>query len=578
MSLTAAFNIARTALNASSLGIQVTGNNLANVATPGYSRQVGTLTPLGSNSSLNGNSIGRGVQMRDVRRQIDASLQQRLWNTNADVAAANQQSSVLSQLETVLGELGDHDLSSELSSFFGVWSERANQSQSSSVVVQQGQRLAGFMARVRTDLVDQRSQLDAELGTVITRANQLASSIADVNRSISEAELGGASANTLRDQRDQAVTELSQLMNVTVVDRGVQGTDVLIGSQPLVLGGQSRGLQVERRSIDGQNEVFVSLVDNSERVDVSSGKIGAILSGRGEHISSTISKLDQLAAQTAFEINKLHSTGRNLNGLASTIADLQVSTAHQTLAINDPDNQSFASLPYRAQNGGFIVQVRQVSSGATQSIRINVDLDGVTSAGLPGTSDDTTPEQIRAALDAIDGIRATFTPEGKLKVESETGYDFSFADDSSNVLAVMGVNSYFTGTTAANLQVRTDLVADPTKVVTGRMSNGQFIENGTVLAIAQLQDRPLASLSNQSISASWRDSVQAIGVATSAAQVNAEATAVIRDSLDAQRSAMSGVSVDEEAINLSNYQRAYQGAARLVQVTDELTQTLMSLI
>lgn len=578
MSLTAAFNIARTALNASSLGIQVTGNNLANVATPGYSRQVGTLTPLGGNSSLSANSIGRGVQMRDVRRQIDEALQQRLWNSTADVTAANQHAGVLSQLETILGELGDHDLSSELSSFFGVWSERANQSQSSSVVVQQGQRLASFMGRLRSDLVEQRGQLDAELGTVITRANQLASSVADLNRSISQAELGGASANTLRDQRDQAVTELSQLMNVTVVDRGVQGTDVLIGSQPLVLAGQSRGLQVERRNGEDGNEVFVSLVDNSERVDVTSGKIGAILSGRGEHITSGIDKLDQLAAQTAFEINKLHSTGRNLSGLTTTTGDLGIAVGDQTLAINDPANQTFTALPYQAQNGGFIVQVRNAASGATQSVRINVDLDGVTSAGVPGTDDDTTPEQVRAALDAIDGIRASFTPEGKLKVEAETGYDFSFADDSSNVLAVMGVNSYFTGTDAANLQVRSDLVADPTKVVTGRMSNGQFIENGTVLAIAQLQDKPLASLSNQSISASWRDAVQAIGVATSAAQVNAQASGVIRDSLDAQRAAMSGVSVDEEAINLSNYQRAYQGAARLVQVTDELTQTLMSLI
>jgi flagellar hook-associated protein 1 FlgK len=250
----------------------------------------------------------------------------------------------------------------------------------------------------------------------------------------------------------------------------------------------------------------------------------------------------------------------------------------QRLAINDPANETFAGLPFRAQSGGFLVQVRQISSGATQSVRVNIDLDGVTSAGLAGINDDTTPEQIRAALDAVGGIRATFTPEGRLKVEAETGYDFSFADDTSNVLAVLGVNSYFTGTDASNLQVRADLVADPTKLVTGRMSNGQFIENGTVLAIAQLQDRPLASLSNQSILGSWRDTVQAIGVVTSAAQVDAQAAGVIRDSLDAQRAAMSGVSVDEEAINLSNYQRAYQGAARLVQVTDELTQTLMSLI
>lgn len=578
MSLTGALNIARTALNASSLGIQVTGNNLANVATPGYSRQIGTLEPMPADTTHAGHSIGRGVRMHDVRRQIDEALQARLWNSTADVAASEQQASVLSQLETVLGELGDNDLSSELSGFFAAWSERSNQTQSSAVVVQQGQKLAAFLARMRGDLVDQRRQLDAQLGAGVDRANQLATSIAGLNAAIADAELVGSSANTLRDQRDASVTELSRLIDVTVVDRGAQGTDVLIGSQPLVLGGRSRGLQVQQRTEDGESTVFISLVDNAERVNISSGQIGAILTGRGEQIAGTIAKIDRIAAQTAFEVNKLHSTGRNVNGLTSVTGTLALSANDRTRAINDPDNQGLAALPYGAVNGGFVVQVRQASSGATQSVRINVDLDGITAAGTTGTSDDTTPEMIRAALDAIDGIRATFTPEGKLKIDADAGYNFSFSEDSSAALAVLGVNAYFTGTDASNLAVRSDLAADPSRLTTGRMIGGQFVENGTVLAIARLQETPLASLSGQTLGASWRDAVQAIGVATSAATTAAQAAGVVRDSLEAQRAAVSGVSVDEEAINLTNYQRAYQGAARLVSVTDELMRTLMNLV
>ena len=152
MSLTSAMQTGRSALAASQLGIQVAGNNMANAATPGYSRQVMNLAPMRGDSSGLGASVGRGVAVRAVSRQVDQALQARVMLSTSQQAAAQTRSDVLAQIESILGELGDNDLSSQLSAFFNSWSERANQTRSEAAVVQQGEQLATFMQRVRSEL------------------------------------------------------------------------------------------------------------------------------------------------------------------------------------------------------------------------------------------------------------------------------------------------------------------------------------------------------------------------------------------------------------------------------------------
>jgi flagellar hook-associated protein 1 len=142
----------------------------------------------------------------------------------------------------------------------------------------------------------------------------------------------------------------------------------------------------------------------------------------------------------------------------------------------------------------------------------------------------------------------------------------------------MGVNSFFVGTDASNLTVREDLLADPSRLTTGRMVDGDFVENGTALEIAKLQEKALDSLQGRTISAAWRDSAQAIGVQAAAAATTLEAASSVRASLEAQRDGISGVSIDEESVNLLNYQRMYQASARVISVADELTQTLLNLV
>ncbi|MFZ4574381.1 MAG: flagellar hook-associated protein FlgK [Phycisphaerales bacterium] len=578
MSLTSVLNIGRSALSASQVAIQVAGNNMANATTPGYSRQVVSLAPQRGGGTTQGASIGLGVQVRDVRRQVDDALTGRLWTSTADQAAAGTQHQILSQIESILGELGDNDLSSELSSFFKTWSEASNGSASAAAVVNQGAKLSSFVKSLRSDLSQQRTLLDEQLSEVVRSANEMLTRVAELNGAIYDAEGGGSTANVLRDQRDQVITELSALLEVSVVDRGQQGVDVLVGSTPVVLGSSSRGLEIRRENENGEVRTRILVSQSQTQIDVSSGQIGALADGRTGSLDSAISALDDVASRLIFEVNKLHSTGRNLRGFSSLSGSRTVRVADRNVPLNDPTNETFGGLPFGATTGGFVVQVRNTATGASQSRRIAVDLDGRTAAGLPGTADDTSAEDIRAALNGVSGVRASFDAEGKLVVTADEGLEMSFSEDSSGVLAVLGMNAYFTGTNGADIAVRSDLESNPALLARGRDTEAGFVENGTSLAITGLQSLRIAALSDRSISEAWRDAAQSVGNQTATAKSRSEAATVVTESLTAQRASVSGVSLDEEAVNLINYQRQYQGAARLIALADELTQTLLNLV
>jgi flagellar hook-associated protein 1 FlgK len=578
MSLNGAIQIGRTALTASQVGLQTAGNNLANATTPGYSRQVAYFSPASSQFLGNGITVGRGVTTDAIRRQVDAALQSRLYNGISDQASAQHRAGVFSAVESIVGELSDNDLSSEMSAFFNVWSERANLTKSSSSVVQQGDKLAAMIRRQRETLGELREQIDGQIGAAVSRADGLMSQIADLNRQISSAEVGGAEATTLRDQRDNAIAQLAELMDVNVVDRGREGVNVLVGSTPIVTGADSAGLTMRRETVDGELRVVVSTRERPVDLTPESGQIGSMLATRTTAVDEMTATLDRLSAQLIFQTNRLHSTGVNNPGLTAASGTLKVAPADRTLAINNPANRSFASLPFAARTGGFTVTVKNPSTGQTQTVRINVDLDGINASGLPGTGDDTTFEDIRASLDAIDGLSASFTPDGRLSIAADAGVEFAFSDDSSGVLAVAGVNSYFEGTDGSTIAVRQDLKDDPSKLMTGRMINGEFVENATALAMADLRSQKVSELGSVSIQDFWRDRVQANGIKTAAAISDAQATSDVKQSLENQRAAVSGVSIDEESINLLSYQRQYQGAAKLISVADQMMDTLMALV
>ena len=577
MSLTSSLNIGYSALTASQLAIQVTGNNLANLATPGYSRQLAILTPM-RGSGLPGLNSGRGVRILDVQRQVDQALQSRLWTGVSREHGAARALQIIAQIETTLNELSGFDVSSAMSEFFNIWSEGGNLTTVGPTIVQQGDTLAGHLRQVRRELYEQRSQVDGQLASAVAHADAILNEIARLNVEIVSVEGTAGTASALRDQRDMLVTNLSEFMEVNVIEQSGGNLDVFVGSTPIILGSRARGLTLERTSQGNQISVAVRVTSDGTKLPINDGMIGALLSSRDATINDTIEKLDELAAQLIFRVNRLHATGRNERGFTSLMSTLRVLPADRGLALNDPNNTSLSGLPFGPTNGGFMVHVTSTATGATEIVRIDVDLDGINASGSAGFQDDTSLDDITAALNAITGLSATVSPDGRLNITASAGYEFSFAQDSSDVLATLGVNSFFEGTSAGDIAVRADLQADPTGVTLGRDENGTFVANGTALAIAGVQSEALEAFSGMSVDEFWAGAVSNLGVKAGAARTNADATRVVRESLQAQRDATSGVSVDEESLNLINYQRAYQGAARFIQIVDELTRTLISLV
>lgn len=576
MSLTAAMLIGRSGLTASQAGVQVSANNIANASTPGYSRQVMTLEPTRGQSLGAFGTIGRGVSVSDVRRQVSAALQARLWSSQADQTSAAARLDSMSTLEASLQELTGNDFSSELAGFFGTWSEAANLEQSGTVVVQQGQRLAEFMQRIRRDVLGVRDQIQSQIGGLAGRANELLEQIASVNKDIARTERGKPNANELRDLRDMLVTSLSELVDASVVEQPDGQYDVLIAGTPVVMGARSLGLDVRQDSDGSRLTSTVTLASNGQPLGITGGTIGGLLASRDIGIEDTLGSLDDIAAQLVFEVNKLHSTGLSDPGATRMTGILGIPTADRTVALNSPTNRTLAALPYSAENGGFYVNVTHRASGLVETVRIDVDLDGLTNTGQPGYDDDTSAEDIRAALGAVDNLTASFTPDGRLRIAADTGYEVSFADDTSGVLAVLGVNAYFQGTSAADISVRDDLLDDPTQLSMGRMVNGARVDNGTAFAIAQLQETGLDAFNGETLLGHWGDRVQRIAVDTEYAADRLESTQIVRASLEAQRAAASGVSIDEESINLINYQKQYEGSARIISVARQLLDTLLA--
>jgi flagellar hook-associated protein 1 FlgK len=142
-------------------------------------------------------------------------------------------------------------------------------------------------------------------------------------------------------------------------------------------------------------------------------------------------------------------------------------------------------------------------------------------------------------------------------------------------LAALGINSFFSGSDAGNIAVNQTIAAKPALLAAAQ--NGERGDNQTALAIAGLESQGLSSLGGASIKQNYEAMVNGIATSAAAARTSAEATATIRQTLAAQREALSGVSLDEEAVNLMKQQRAFQGAAKLISAVNELMQTLLNM-
>ncbi len=576
MTLTNAFNIGQSGLTTAQTAIQVAGHNLANIATPGYTRQVARIQPVVGSDEAVGVYIGRGVRVTEVIRQIDEALQGRLQDGVSRESFASTQEEVLSSIEGLLNELTGVDLSTEINTFFASFSEFANNpaaTETRATAVEAGVTLAAFTRALSQDLQKIRQGVDQQLGSAIKRADEILNEIASINRAVTTSESGRTQFNDLRDRRDQLLVELSQLVEINTVEQPNGSVDVFIGSTPIVLAGESRGVYFDQEVENGELVVALRVRADDEKLNSGAGRIGGLLAVRDGPLKQTSDELNRLGSALIFEVNRLHSSGRAGAPITDVTGSLRTPIADQTLAFNDPTNETLSDLPFGPRNGTFTVVVRD-SSGAEVRTVIEVDLDGIDNTGAAGFGDDTSLATLATQINSIANLNAEITPAGELRVYTDTGFDVNFENDSSGVLATLGVNAYFVGTNAGDIAVRADLREEPLLLVAG-LGEGT---NETALAIALLREQGVDSLEGLTLENAWLKPVERVGVTTAGAKTRSDATRLVRENLEAQRASISGVDADEETLNLIQFQRQYQAAARFINVVDEMLQTLIGII
>jgi flagellar hook-associated protein 1 FlgK len=281
-----------------------------------------------------------------------------------------------------------------------------------------------------------------------------------------------------------------------------------------------------------------------------------------KQIGDTVDNVDSVAGNLIFELNKIHASGQGLQGFSSVTSTANVNDP--TVALNDPAS----GLKFTPKNGSFVVHVKQKASGLETSTLVQVDLDGL-------NGNDTTLNSLAASIDGISGISATVNA-GKLNVSADSNdVEVSFSQDSSGALAALGVNNFFSGSDARDIAVNATIKGQPGLLAAAK--NGNTGDNQTALAIAGLESAKIGALNGASLKETYQGIVNGIAVNAATAKNNADATLSVQQTLESQRESLSGVSLDEEAINLMRQQRAFQAASRVVAAVDEMLKTLLSL-
>jgi flagellar hook-associated protein 1 FlgK len=311
-------NIGMSGLSSASTSLSVTGNNIANVDTAGYSRQQ---TVQGTKASLQyGNVfIGTGTTLADVRRVYNAYLDAQLQTTtslNSDSTA------YLGQVTPVDSMLSDANtgVTAVLQKFFtsmqGVATSPTDDASRQSVLTN-AQALSNRFNTIARQLNDQNTTINGSLGDMASKVNKLAGTIAQLNQKISEVSNSGSQPNDLLDTRNEAVRQLSELVGTQVVERG-SNYDIYVGSgQPLVMGNTTNTLEVVASKSDPDRS-SVQMNRGSSTIDITSvisgGEMGGLIRYRNEVLDPAMNELGRVALVIADQVNSQQAQGLDKNG------------------------------------------------------------------------------------------------------------------------------------------------------------------------------------------------------------------------------------------------------------------------
>jgi len=565
MTLLGTIGLSSNALTVASLGLQVTGNNIANANTPGYIRQR-LLQKAGPTYHYGGLLLGTGVQVEGIVQVIDKFLAERMRNATSDLAGTEAQADAYAGLEAIINELGDSDLSSSLTAFFGSIHDVLNQPESLSVrniALLEGQALAESIRRIDGQVRDLHQVVNTKIAGMATEINDLLSEVAKLNIQIVESEGGSVSPSDavgLRDRRTSALGELAELIDIRTIEQPEGDVTVFSGGDYLVSLGTFREVTVVTNVEDGLQVSEIRVAELDAPIISAGGRLGGLLEARDSVVGGFLTDLDDFTHTLIGEFNKIHAGGQGLTGYSALTGENAVADSNAVL--------DDAGLDFTPVNGGFQVQLVNTQTGHKQTFDIRIDLNGLAA--------DTRLTDVAAQIDAIDGLSATITADGKLQLAADSPeLRFAFDNDTSGVLGALGLNTFFSGSRASDIGINQTLKADPGKLAMSSGGIGEDTENGKLLA--NLLTTPLTAQNDLSLAALYDRMTNNVAQGAQTAAAAADGFRHFQQALEGQFLAVTSVNIDEEAVQMILYQRAFQASARVISTINEMLETLLTM-
>ncbi len=602
-----ALQIAQRGLAANQIGMQITGHNISNANTPGYSRQRVELTEALPLQIPPNGVLGMGVEISSIIRIRNTFIDQQLSREQTLQGYYSQLNDYMTQVEATINEPGDTGLNSRINTFFNAWQEVSKYPANSSMriaMAENGKVLTEDISAMYTRLDAIKTDINDNIYETVNQINEMAEQIASLNDGIAKLEVTGDHANDYRDQRDKLVEEMAKMVNIETSEQADGTINVYIPGFMIVNGVTSAPLEAQ---VDGTIDRYradlfkIGTPDGMMDINVQGGKLKALLDMRDGYVNDYQNDLNYIAQTLADSVNELQTSGYDLNG-------------NRGEAFFDTGNKDGTSI-YKITAGTSLLDITDVEKPLNDDDNLGMLTvsSGIVSINGINVSIDAEHDSLKTIVTKINnantGVSASIGPMNRLvlRADVDSGFKITSIQDLTsnlfeklNILSVSGAypeNSLAVGAgieftpsdpPAQALKINNNMLTTPSKIAAavgidtdndGVWDTPTALNDGTnALNIAQIQDQTLMQSGKSTINVYYQRFVTKIGFDSQRAQALEENQTVQVTALEERREAVSGVSLDEEMANMIQYQNAYAASARFMSSVQEMLDALVNSI
>ena len=616
--------IGYTALNASRQALNTVSHNIANANTEGYSRQrVNQVTHLPTSDG--GLYFGNGVKISDVQQLRDRFVEGQVRDLSSEQQRLDAFHNLASRIDNLLAE-DNASLTPAMQAFFNSLDQLNTDPDSTAnrqAVLSEAQNLVDRFNVLESQVGGLYADSNKLIESEVSEINVLAKNIAELNNKINSAP-GGQPPNDLLDKRNLLIKELSGHISINAVEQSNNMVNIYAGNGiALVNNAQSTTLGVSPNAMES-SRLEVSLGNTEVSANIQGGSLGGIMDFRREMLDDASNNLGRLATTLATTVNEQHGLGMDRNGATggdffSVAKPLVFSNEHNTgngvVGAIITDAQALSGSDYSLSFDGSSYSITRLADNATTTGALPVNMDGIEfslAGGAPSAGDSFlirptvngaknislalhNTNEIAAAsplrsLSSLNnaGDAAISTPQildindpdlsaaTEIRFTSETSFDL--VDPGSGTVLSAG-QTYTAGDSIDFQGWRVNIGGSPVTGDSFRIeanSNGSG-DNSNGLLLSNLQFGE--TVENQSTyQEAYGALINDVGSMTRRTEINRDSQDTLLSQAEAARDAVSGVNLDEEAVNLTKYQQAYQAAAQVIATSRSLFDTVLSVI